>query len=119
MKRLGPAVLALALAASAATAHPLLKTASPAPNAALSSSPTEIRITFSEGLIAAFSGISLKDASGRPVALGPSRIGPGNAKQLAAPVKAQLGAGTYVVSWHAVGDDTHHVAGHYSFQVKP
>jgi methionine-rich copper-binding protein CopC len=119
MKRLGLIALAATFVASVAAAHPLPKAASPAPNAVLASSPPEIRITFSEGLAAAFSGIELTDASGRPVALGPSTVDPRDGKQLAAPVKAQLAPGTYVVTWRAVGDDTHHVAGHYSFQVKP
>ncbi len=42
-----------------------------------------------------------------------------NRRQLFAPVTAALAEGTYVVNWHAVAADTHHVAGHFSFQVKP
>ena len=57
-------------------------------------------------------------ASGKALALGPAALDPKDPKTLSAPVKATLGAGVYTVSWHAVGDDTHHVAGHYSFQVK-
>lgn len=120
MKLLAPALaLAAAAFASAAGAHPLPRAASPAPNAVLSTSPSEIRITFSEGLVGAFSGLDLKDASGRTVALGASAVDARNKKQLAAPVKTRLAAGTYTVSWRAVGDDTHHVSGHYSFEVKP
>lgn len=112
------AVLAAALA-FAADAHPRPRAASPAPNAVLTSSPTEIRITFSEGLVAAFSGIELKSPIGAPVAVGAAGVDPKDRKTLVAPVKARLGAGTYTVNWRAVGDDTHHVAGHYAFQMKP
>ncbi len=110
------ALVALA-AASAAAAHPLPKAASPAPNAVLAASPAEIRITYSEPLVAAFSGLELKGPDGKAVALGASTVD--HKTQLAAPVKAPLVAGTYTVDWHAVSTDTHHVAGHYSFQVKP
>jgi methionine-rich copper-binding protein CopC len=100
-------------------AHPLPKAATPAPNAALTASPPEIRITFSEPLVAAFSGLDLTDAAGKPVALGPATVDPDDNKVLVATLKAQLASGVYTVSWRAVGADTHHVAGHYSFQVKP
>ena len=121
MKHLASIVLAVVAAAtaSAAIAHPLPRAASPAPNAALSKSPPEIRITFSEGLVQAFSGLELKDSAGHAVALGASVVDPQDHKQLAAPIKAPLAPGTYTANWHAVGDDTHHVSGHYSFQVRP
>jgi methionine-rich copper-binding protein CopC len=119
MTRLPIAVLALAAAASAATAHPRPQAESPAPDAVLSASPAEIRIAFNEGLVAAFSAIELKTAAGRPVPLGPATVDPKTKRQLAAPVTTRLAPGTYTVSWRAVGDDTHHVSGRYSFHVKP
>jgi methionine-rich copper-binding protein CopC len=115
---IGLAAVGLAALASAALGHPLPRVASPAPNAVLTASPAEIRITFSEGLVAAFSGLELNDAAGKGVPLGPSAVDPNDKKELAAPVKAPLAPGAYTVSWHAVGEDTHHVAGHYGFQVK-
>ena len=112
------ATIVLAAATSAA-AHPLPKATSPAPNAILTSSPPEIRMTFSEPLVAAFSGLELKDPAGASVALGASTVDAKNKKQLYALVKAPLAAGTYTVNWHAVSTDTHHVSGHFSFQEKP
>jgi hypothetical protein len=111
------AAAGIALCGSA-FAHPMLRAATPAPNAVLTASPAEIRITFSEALVAAFSGLDLKDRSGRAVPTGPAAVSPEDRKALAAPLKARLGAGVYTVNWHAVGDDTHHVSGHYSFLVK-
>jgi methionine-rich copper-binding protein CopC len=104
--------------AGAANAHPRLNAASPAPNAVLTSSPAEIRIAFSEGLIARFSGLEVADQAGRKAGLGSASVSPSNNKQLVAAVRAPLAPGAYVVSWHVVGDDTHHVSGRYSFQVK-
>jgi methionine-rich copper-binding protein CopC len=119
MKRFAIAALALLATASAAAAHPRLQAASPAPSAVLARSPAEIRITFSEGLVAAFSGLELTDAAGKRLALGPAAVDPRTKRQLAAPVASRLAPGAYTVSWRVVGDDTHHVSGRYSFHVKP
>ncbi len=111
--------LAALAAASLAVAHPLPRAVAPAPNSVLTASPARISITFSEPLVAAFSGLELKNQAGAPVSLGAATVGPKDRKQLSAPVKAVLAAGTYRVNWHAVSTDTHHVSGHYSFKVKP
>ena len=120
MKQLASAILTLAMVAttSAASAHPLLKAATPMPDAVLKSSPPEVRIKFSEGLVAAFSGLELKDGAGRPVAVGAAKVDPTDNSELAAAVFATLSPGTYTVNWHAVGDDTHHVSGAYRFEVR-
>ncbi|MFI4935624.1 MAG: copper homeostasis periplasmic binding protein CopC [Caulobacterales bacterium] len=107
------------VAATGALAHPKTRAATPPPDAELTASPPLISITFSEGLIAAFSGLELDDAAGKAQALGPVTVGGADKKTMSAPVKAHLAPGTYTVNWHAVGDDTHHVTGHYSFEVKP
>ena len=111
-------VTLIACASTAANAHPQPKTATPKPNAVLVASPAEIRIGFSEGLVLAFSGLEVDDQSGKPVATGDAILNPNDDKELIVPLKATLVPGTYTVKWHAVGDDTHHVTGHYSFQVK-
>jgi methionine-rich copper-binding protein CopC len=108
----------LSLISTAALAHPVPKTADPKPNAVLNASPTEIRIGFSEGFVPAFSGMEVDDASGKAVVTGTASVDPSDDKVMILPVTVKLAAGTYTVKWHAVGDDTHHVGGHYSFQVK-
>ncbi len=109
--------VALALATPAAS-HPLPKSADPKPNAVLTASPAHIQIGFSEGLVGAFSGIELDDASGKQVQIGASAVDPNDSKILSAPVATKLAPGSYTVKWHVVGDDTHHVSGHYTFEVK-
>jgi hypothetical protein len=113
------AAVVVIFASTAAFGHPLPKTASPAPNAVLSTSPAEIRIGFSEKLVAAFSGLELNDSNGHPVKTGPATVNPNDKKELVAPIKVKLVPGLYTVMWHAVAADTHRVKGHYSFQVKP
>jgi methionine-rich copper-binding protein CopC len=103
---------------AAARAHPLPKSADPKPNSVLTTSPTEIRIGFSEGLELAFTGLEIDDAGGKIVATGDAALDPNDTKMLIVPLRAKLARGTYTVKWHAVGLDTHRVSGHYSFQVK-
>jgi len=121
MKKFMPFLAAalMAFAGSVANAHPLPKSATPKPNAVLTTSPTEIRIGFSEGLVAAFSGLEVDDESGAAAETGEATVNPQDDKELVVPIKVKLAPGTYTVKWHAVGTDTHHVSGHYSFQVKP
>ena len=115
----------ISAASSAADAHPaLLSTAPPADKGAgaakpegTGTSPRSLRLTFSEGVIAKFSGLEVKDETGRKVAIGAAATDPSDAKQLVVPLAAPLAAGRYSVEWHAVAEDTHRVKGRYSFTV--
>ena len=99
-----------------AYAHPELLFAEPAAGA-VTSSPKQIKITFNEGVIPQFSGVELKDQTGKMIATGKAATDPTNKKQLVVPVQEQLPPGDYKVEWHAVSDDTHRVKGSYSFSV--
>ena len=108
----------MAIATSDVHAHPLLRSADPKPNASIAASPTHIRIGFSEGVEGSFSGIEVDDEKGHAVSSGSAAVDPADSTQLIVPLKGKLAPGKYVVTWYAVGDDTHRVTGHYSFQVK-
>ena len=111
------ASLAFFTGASAANAHPKLESSDPAPDATVRLAPKEIRLNFSEGILAKFSGIELKDEAGKSVATGESATDPNNKKQLIVPVTATLTPSNYTVTWHAVSDDTHRVEGKFSFKL--
>src|SRR5260370_42254077 len=113
------AVLAISLLATSANAHPKLTSASPAADVPSKVSPTEIKLNFSEGVIAKFSGLELKDEAGKTIATGVPVNDPGDRRQLVVPLPAPLMAGHYTVTWHAVSEDTHRVKGEYSFGVAP
>ena len=98
-------------------AHPRLDSASPAADASVVASPKEIKLDFSEAIIAKFSGLDLKDESGRVVSTGDPVTDPKDPKHLVVPVSAPLAPGRYTVNWHAVSEDTHKVSGDYSFRV--
>ena len=105
------AVLAISLLATSANAHPKLISASPSADVASKVSPTEIKLNFSEGVIAKFSGLELKDEAGKTIATGAPVSDPKDQKQLVVPLPAPLTAGHYTVTWHAVSEDTHRVKG--------
>ena len=104
------------LGSGVAYGHPQLQSSQPAAGA-VSASPHEIRITFNEAIIPRFSGIDLKDQSGKLIATGKSEADPADQKILVVPVKEQLAPGNYKVEWYAVSEDTHRVKGNYSFTV--
>jgi copper resistance protein C len=111
------AALAMGALAGSADAHPKLKSVSPAADVSSKASPKEIKLNFSEGVIAKFSGLELKDEAGKTVTTGVPANDPGDRKQLVVPLPAPLTAGRYTVNWHAVSEDTHRVKGEYSFEV--
>jgi methionine-rich copper-binding protein CopC len=111
------AVLAISLLPTAANAHPKLMSASPAADVSSKASPTEIKLNFSEGVIAKFSGVEIKNESGKTIPTGGPVTDPKDQKQLAVPLPAPLAAGRYTVNWHAVSEDTHRVKGEFSFRV--
>jgi methionine-rich copper-binding protein CopC len=116
------AALALCLVATSAQAHPKLKSAIPAADTDANAQPgesdtKEIRLIFTEAVIAKMSGIVLKDEAGKPVPTGSPQTDPQDQKQLVVPVSTPLAAGHYNVSWHAVSEDTHRVKGEYNFTV--
>ena len=110
------AVLLTATVGRMAWAHPVLEASDPGQGATVSS-PKEIRLTFTENLIAKFSGLTIKDQSGRPIGTASPSVGPNDKRQLIVPISTPLPPGAYDVDWHAVGADTHRVTGHFSFRV--
>lgn len=113
------AVVTLSMGATSAVAHPKLNSVSPPADVAGSSAPKEIKLNFSESVIAKFSGLELKDESGKTVATGVAIADPKDQRQLVVPLPAPLAPGRYTVDWHAVSEDTHRVKGTYSFTVNP
>jgi methionine-rich copper-binding protein CopC len=110
------ALFAASLLATSADAHPTLKSANP-PAEGNAAAPTEIRLTFNEGLIVKFSSVELNDQAGKKIVTGKLATDPKDDKQLIVPLEAPLQAGTYTVKWNVVSVDTHRVSGAYSFKV--
>ena len=110
------AVLLTATSGRMAWGHPVLEASDPGQGATVSS-PKEVRLTFIENLIARFSGLTIKDQSGRAIGTASPSVDPNDKRQLIVPISTPLPPGAYDVDWHAVGADTHRVTGHFSFRV--
>lgn len=110
------ASIAFAFAATQAFAHAELESSSP-PVGGSVSSPSEIRLTFSEGVEPKFTKVSVSDPSGA-VSVGAGRVEPGHQEIFVAPISGSLAPGAYKVHWQAVSVDSHHTQGTFAFTVK-
>jgi len=110
------ALFAVGVVTTSIEAHPTLKSASPAVDGTVAA-PTEIKLSFSEGVILKFSSVELKDQAGKTLTTGRLATDPKDHKQLIVPLQVPLVAGTYTIKWNVVSDDTHRVNGSYSFKV--
>lgn len=115
----GLAALTLIAFSGQAFAHAHLKSATPAVNGTVSSSPSELDLIFSEGLNLKFTGAKLLGPDKKAVATGAATLGAGGDTTLVVPVPASLPAGAYTVDWHALSTDGHKTSGHYTFRVAP
>ena len=110
------AVLIVGFIGGVAHAHPALETAMPGQGATVSP-PKEIRLTFTEDLVAKFAGLTVKDQTGHLVETASPSADPNHKRMLVVPIPNAIPPGTYDVDWHAVTVDTHRVSGHFSFKV--
>jgi methionine-rich copper-binding protein CopC len=111
------AAVAALIATGPALAHAHLKSAVPAPGSTVAA-PTEIDLTFSEGVNLKFTGIGVSGPKKEAVKTGEAMLMDGDT-MLMVPVQGALAAGTYKVDWHALSTDGHKTNGSFTFTVKP
>lgn len=108
---------ALATLSTPAFAHAHLKQAVPAAGATVTTAPTELRLSFTEGVEPAFSGVALAMADGMAIKPAAVALAPADPATLVVTLAAPLSPGRYTVTWHALSDDSHKTRGHYAFTV--
>ncbi len=117
------AAAAALVAAAPAVAHPKLLSATPAPNSVVAS-PVRLQLTFSETLVANFSGVDLvmTDMPGMkmssPMKMTVAMALAPDGKTVVVTSAKPLPRGAYRLDWHVVSTDTHRVQGSYAFKVK-
>ena len=104
--------------ASAAQAHALLRSATPPVGGTVTVAPSEVLITFSEGVEPKFSTIEVREQGGARVDRADPHIAAGGQTHLAVNLMP-LKPGKYAVSWSAISVDTHHTEGKFVFTVAP
>lgn len=118
-------VIAIAIAAAAvlavagqAAAHARLIVASPKAGATVAA-PRQLKLTYSESIVAAASHVSVSGPGGAAVGTGPLTVDAANKRIVTVPFTAKPGAGAYQVTWHMKTDDGHETDGEFTFSVKP
>jgi methionine-rich copper-binding protein CopC len=110
--------LATALSAQAAQAHAFLDHAAPAVGSTIAAAPSQVQLFYTQDLEPAFSGATLADANGQPIATGPAVFDPQNKAEMVLNLP-KLPPGHYKVSWHALSVDTHRTTGAFGFDIQP
>lgn len=111
-------VIFLILVAASATleAHAFLKDANPGVGSTIQTSPSEVRIRFTENIEPAVSSIQVFDASGKEVDKHDLHLDRSDHALLRISLPP-LRAGTYKVVWRVVSVDTHVTNGNFTFRV--
>jgi copper resistance protein C len=102
--------------ASAAMAHAHLVSAVPPTGGAVHEGPSEVTLHFSERLEPAFSSVTVRDASGKQIDKGDSKVDKSDRTVIRVSLPS-LEHGVYKVEWRAVSADTHKVSGDFIFKV--
>lgn len=117
---LGALLLALTTfaAPSQALAHAHLRHSAPANGAHLSTVPRELRLAFSEDVVADVSRIEMVGPDGT-VDLGALALAPDSGNLLVIPIRGALKAGEYRVTYQVTAADGHPVRGSFAFVIAP
>jgi len=110
------AVLASSLAATAAFAHAFLDHATPGVGMTVSGSPSELTLSFTQGVVVAFSSVTVSGSGGAVPASKPVND-PSNQQIIHVRLGHALKPGSYTVTWHVLSVDTHRTEGSYHFTV--
>ena len=97
-------------------AHAFVKDAEPSVGSTVQTSPTEVRIRFTENIEPAFSSIEVFDASGKEVDKHDLHLDRADRALLHVSLP-RLSAGIYKVIWRVVSVDTHVTNGSFTFRV--
>ena len=116
MKRIVIIFLILLTASARLKAHAFLKDADPRVGSTIQTSPTEIRIRFTENIEPAVSSIQVFDVSGKEVDKRDLHLDRSDRALLHISLP-QLDVGTYKVVWRVVSVDTHVTNGNFTFRV--
>jgi methionine-rich copper-binding protein CopC len=98
-------------------AHAFLEHAEPSVGSTMQTSPSEVRIRFTENIEPAFSKIQIFNVSGNEVDKRDVHLDRSDPAVLQVSLPS-LGSGTYKVVWRVVSVDTHVTEGSFSFRVR-
>ncbi|MCQ4083177.1 FixH family protein [Streptomyces sp. RB6PN25] len=114
---LGALAAVLLGTAAPASAHAALLTTDPGQGSVVKVAPTQVLLTFSEGVLLSDDSLRVLAPSGKDVERGTAHHAGDNQNTATVALRPGLGNGTYTVAWKAVSADTHPVAGAWTFSV--
>lgn len=114
----GVVLLVLLGSAGTASAHATLLFASPDPDSGVTSSPTELRLTFDSPVTLPPDALRVTSASGRSEPLG-AVLPSSDRRAMGAALKTPIGVGVYTVTWQVIAADGDAVTGSFRFAVGP
>lgn len=117
MRALGAVVVACLSVPAPLYAHARLIKSQPSANEVLATPPDAIRLWFSEEPEIALTVVTLRDASGGIVGLGPVSRGPATPLAVGLVIPVSLRPGTYTVEWRTAAEDGHPTNGSFEFTV--
>lgn len=100
-----------------AWAHAFLDHADPKVGSTITTSPTQVKIWFTQNIEPVFSSVEVQDAQGQEVDKKDMHQDDKDKSLLILSVPP-LPDGTYTVIWHAVSVDTHRTQGRFEFTVR-
>jgi copper resistance protein C len=116
--RLLLSLIFLLLGVSFADAHAFLDHAEPKVGSKVPMAPSEVKVWFTQKLVAAFSDLQVLDETGKEVDKHDKKLDKSDAALLIVSVPP-LKPGKYKVVWKAVSVDTHVTHGDFTFEVAP
>jgi methionine-rich copper-binding protein CopC len=108
--------LALLILSPECWAHAFVDHAEPAVGSQIHSTPTQVKIWFTEKLEPALSKIQVFDLSGKEIDKHDGQIDQANGALLTVSLP-ELKPGKYKVAWRAVSVDTHVTTGNFTFEL--
>jgi methionine-rich copper-binding protein CopC len=109
-------VIAILLPSTLVSAHAVLERAEPSVGSVVPTPPSQLVLTFTEGVEPLFTTVKVRDPTGADLAIGKPRTEPGNDRKLVVQLPV-LGRGKYTVIWRATSVDTHKTEGSFQFTV--
>lgn len=96
--------------------HTHLTHSSPSKDETVTAAPTQVRLWFSQKPEVGLTSVTILKADSSKVPTG-TAVKTDDTLSVAAPIKATLQPGTYVVRWRTASKDGHPVKGQYEFTV--
>ena len=114
---LAPLLAGWALSAGVSLGHSGLQRAEPPVESTLKRPPEEVKLYFSERLVAAYSTVRVEDGQGARVDRDDSRVDRSNPRLMRVTLPP-LAPGTYTVIWRVLSVDSHITEGRFALRIE-